>query len=368
MEFSGRLSAFPLDSLLQWATIERPTGALVIRRAWGEKWVQLDRGGVVGCASNDPRDFYGPWLLCAGLVNETELLEALMRGEEEGVRLGTALVRMGLMGGETVQRTLRAHIRDQVCDLFLWRHGVFYFEDRELDDSDLSPQPLDGMALALEGSRRRDELERMRRVFVHDNIRVRPVEDGDSPESPLARRILRFVGEEIQVAELYRRVQGPYFPFLSAVFDLTVDDRLQIVDVGEAEQEEGHESQEIALSDLLVERAAERERTLARERSWIRLQLLGGLYPEWADTAPDVANVDEAEQELVRRIDGRTALRDVFSDDPEIYDAQFEYFQEALRENALALLAAPRKERRRSGRGSRKASGATQRSAGRRRS
>lgn len=358
MEFSGRLSAFPLDSLLQWAAIERPTGALVIRRALGEKWVQLDHGGVVGCASNDPRDFYGPWLLCAGVVTETELLEALMRGEEEGVRLGTALVRMGLTDRSTVQRTLRAHIRDQVCDLFLWRHGVFYFEDRELDDSDLSPEPLDGLALALEGSRRRDELLRMRRVFVHDNIRVRSIEGGDPVESALARRILRFVGDGIQVAELHRRVQGPYFPFLSAVFDLTVDGRLEIVDIGEAEQEEGHESQDIALSDLLVERAAERERTLARERSWIRLQLLGGLYPEWAGAAPEAASVSETEHELARRIDGRTALRDIFSDDPEIYDAEFEFFQEALRTNALALLASPRNKRSKSRESSKKASGA----------
>lgn len=341
MEFSGRLTAFPVDSLLQWAAIERPTGALVIRRAWGEKWVQLRQGGVVGCASNDPRDFFGPWLLCEGLLSESQLLEALVQAERDGMRLGAELVKLGLLDAATVRRTLRAHIRDQVCDLFFWRHGVFYFEEGEFELGELSPEPLDGLALALEGSRRRDELLQMREVFVHDNIQVSPVEGAGEAESALEKRILRIVGDGAQVAELHRRVQGPYFPFLAAVFDMTVRGLLEIGKIGEAELDEGHESQELALSDLLVERAAERERALARERSWIRLQLLGGLYPVWADAMPEVEDLDEAERRFVQKIDGRTPLRELFSEDPEAYDAQFEYLQEALRTNALSLLAVP---------------------------
>jgi hypothetical protein len=341
MEFSGRLTAFPLDSLLQWATIERPTGALVIRRAWGEKWVQLRQGGVVGCASNDPRDFYGPWLLCEGLLNEAQLLDALMRAEKDDMRLGAELVKVGLLDAATVRRTLRAHIRDQVCDLFFWEHGVFYFEEGELELGELSPEPLDGLALALEGGRRQDELLRMRQVFVHDNIQVRRVEGTGEHESSLEERVLRFVGEAAEVAELHRRVQGPYFPFLTAVFDLTMRGVLEIGTIGEADQDEGRESQELALSDLLVERAAERERALARERSWLRLQLLGNLFPAWAGASPAVEDLDEAERQLVRNIDGQTPLRDAFSDEPEAYDAQFEYFQDALRTNALSLLATP---------------------------
>jgi len=33
MEFSGRLAAFPMGDLLQWAKNERRTGALVVRRS-----------------------------------------------------------------------------------------------------------------------------------------------------------------------------------------------------------------------------------------------------------------------------------------------------------------------------------------------
>lgn len=356
MEFSGRLSAFPLDNLLQWAATERPTGVLVIRRARGEKWVQLVEGRVAGCVSNDPRDFYGPWLVCEGFLDESQLLESLVWAEEAGARLGAAVVTLGLLDAATVRQTLRDHIRDQVCDLFFWRHGVFYFEEGELHGTDLSPEPLDGLALALEGSRRRDELTRMRDVFVHDNIRVRSVSD-HSEEHLNAResRIVRIAGTGLQLPELHRRVQGPYFKFLSAVFELAVRGLLEIEDVGEEDLDEAHEAQEIALTELLLERAADRERALARERSWIPLELLGGLFPKWIrkSSQPRRGQVSAAILEFFERMDGKTPLRETFSSDPEAFEAQFEQLQEALRRNDLTLAAAPARTRaRQSGSGS----------------
>ena len=66
MEFSGRLAAFPMADLLQWAKNEACTGALVIRRSQREKRIYFNAGDVVGCLSNDPAEFYGQYLLLHG--------------------------------------------------------------------------------------------------------------------------------------------------------------------------------------------------------------------------------------------------------------------------------------------------------------
>src|SRR4030095_13407566 len=111
-----------------WAKNERCTGALVIRRSEREKRLYVHAGDVVGCLSNDPAEFYGQHLLLNGYLNDEQLLRALSHCTQHKTRLGVALQELGLLEADVIQQTLRAHIEDVVCDLFLWTRGIFYFQ------------------------------------------------------------------------------------------------------------------------------------------------------------------------------------------------------------------------------------------------
>ena len=89
MEFSGRLSAFPIGDLLQWAQNEQRTGALVIRRSGREKRIYFQGGDVVSCYSSEAAEFFGQHLLVGGLIDEMALVRALARSDVKDLTVVT---------------------------------------------------------------------------------------------------------------------------------------------------------------------------------------------------------------------------------------------------------------------------------------
>ena len=128
VEFTGRLGSVPLAELLQLPYHERRSGSLVVRTARREKRVLFERGLIVGCQSGDPAEYFGQFLLLNGYLKRDKLLEALSACRAAGVRLGTALVDLGLLSPDAAAWAVAKHIEERVCDLFLWKHGVFYFD------------------------------------------------------------------------------------------------------------------------------------------------------------------------------------------------------------------------------------------------
>lgn len=347
MEFSGRLSAFPPANLLQWAGHERRTGALVVRRTRGEKRVYFRDGAVVACLSTDPAEHYGQHLLLHGHLDEPAFLRALRHCRESGRRLGASLVELGLLDEETVRATLAARIADAVCDLFLWPKGVFYFQAEPPPEEEIAPEPVETMALVMEGTRWIDELARIRRVFVHDHVVLR--RGAGWPPSrlgPLERRICSAVDGARSLARLHEAVGGSYFRFLEAAYALCLREMLDIATAVETEEPV---STEIRVLDLLLEQAADEERALiAERRRSVPLAALTELYPAWTGPPPEPEEIGAGGgesaaglAEFISRLDGRTILGDALSADPALREREIELFEVALSRGRLALLPAP---------------------------
>jgi len=236
MEFSGRLSAFPLGELLQWAKNDRCTGALVIRRSEREKRIYFHAGEVVGCLSNDSAEYYGQHLVLHGHLTDDQLFQALSHCSTRGVRLGVALRELGLLSPEVIQQTLRKQIEDVVCDLFLWQRGIFYFQSEMPQEEEILPEPVNGLGLVMEGSRWLDEVTRIRRVLVHDDVVLRQGERQPvlADLTPLQWRLVDQVDGHKTVGELHRKVRGSYFRFLEGAFRLCIDRVLDIAEVPES--------------------------------------------------------------------------------------------------------------------------------------
>lgn len=341
MDFSGRLAAFPMGDLLQWAKNERRTGGLVIRRSAREKRVYFDRGDVVGCLSDDPAEFYGQHLLIYGHLSEQQLFRALTHCTQKKVRLGSALRELGFLPEDVIQRTLREQIEDAIWDMFLWPRGLFYFQEEMLPEEELLPEPIDTMGLILEGTRWMDELERIRRVLVHDGVVLKrgPKWPGADDLPPLDRRVARAV-EGQTVGDLYRKVRGSYFRVLESVYRLCIDSVLDIEDVGE---ETTTGTFEMSVYDLLLEQATEDQILVARKHMAVPLDLLERCCPVWVGepTAEEEKRMPSRARDFYARLDGRTPLRDAFSGDAHQRARELDLLLLQLQKGRLALLPVP---------------------------
>ena len=345
MEFSGRLASFPIGDILQWAQNDHRSGALVIRRSGSEKRIFLRDGEVVACFSDDPAEFFGQHLLVNGYLDESVLLQALTHCQKSGQKLGDALQTLGLLPAARVQEALREHVENQVCDIFLWRSGIFYFAAESLARELELRTPLSSVALALEGSRWADEAQQVRRIFVHDNVVLR--RGRKAPQgllTPLERRIFRAADEQLTLAELYNEVRGSHYRFLQAAYRLVVVEVLDIESVGD-HSDSG--SAELRLADLLIEQVTEEQAVFLRHHLAIPFDALESYVPVWLHppSAEDAARLSEPMLEFYRSIDGTTGLGAMLSGiGPEIRARRMDWLVLQFRKGALALLPVPAAE------------------------
>jgi hypothetical protein len=332
MEFSGRLQAFPPGDLLQWARNDRRTGALVLRRSSREKRVLFREGAVAGCISDDPGEFYGQHLLLNGRLQEGELIRALTYCARQGMRLGKALLELKILLPEAIRETLRDHIQDLVCDLFLWHRGVFYFEAAPAQEEEISPLPIDTFGLVLEGTRWIDEYRRIRQVLVNDEM---VLSRGGGPASreltPLERWVVGKVNGRRTLGQVYRSIGGSYFRFLDATLSLCLR---EVLDIAEVPPAVATGTRELSLHDLMLEQAREEHAHVSPQGLGVPLEMLKGLVPVWfGEPLPEGGG-----ESFYARCDGTARLGDLLPADSE---AELDLLFVALRRGVLALLPAP---------------------------
>ena len=342
MEFSGRLASFPIGDILQWAHNDRRTGALVVRRSGSEKRIFLRDGEIVACFSDDPAEFFGQHLLVNGQLQEPALIRALTHCQTTGQRLGSALTELGLLAADQVESALRHQIEDQVCDIFVWRSGIFYFAAESLPPEQELRQPLPAVAVAMEGSRWADEFQRIRRLFVHDNIVLQ--KGRKSPQgllTPLERRTFRLVDGKLTLAELYNEVRGSYCRFLQAAYRLAV---IEALDIGAVGDHADSASTELRLADLLIEQVTEEESVFLRSHLAVPFAVLERCVPVWVrrPSADDLGRMGPDLRDFYARFDGAHDLGTLLggsAGDERVRRMDSLILQ--LRKGALALLPVP---------------------------
>lgn len=341
MEFSGRLTSFPIGNLLQWAYHDRRTGALVLRRSHTEKRVYFREGVIVACFSDESAEYFGQHLLVRGLISEDALVRALAFCQQRGTPLGKALQDLGLLPKPIVYEELRRHVEDQVCDLFLWKSGIFYFTLTAPPEEASLPEGILPVHIALEGSRWADEMQRIRTVFVHDQVSVRRGSVLPVRPTALELRILKKADATIALGELYAEVRGSYFRFLEAAFKLAIEGALDIVEVGEVEE---RSSVELRLTDLLMEQVAEEEALRLRSELAVPFTILKSYYPMWMDAQEDGRRVQIPEEFSagIQQLDGTATLETVIASLSQDVRRRFiEWLVGQLSERRVALLPVP---------------------------
>lgn len=349
MEFSGRLASFPIAELLQWAHNDRRTGSLVVRRSSREKRIYFSQGQIVACLSDQPAEFYGQHLLLGGYLREEQLLQCLAQCREDEKRLGLVLEERGILKRAEVEKTLRQHIEDMICDIFLWKHGVFFFQAEAPPEEEILADPVSTVGIAFEGTRWSDEHARIRKVLEHDDVVLCRIDRGTAGHAipaevaklgPRGRRVYLEVDGQRTLEEIYRKVCGSYFRFLETAYLLCAGGLLEVGDVYEAG---GVTSVELSIHDLIFEQAATEQMKRARRRLSSPLGPFERYAPVWVRQPGEQewARMPAAVRQFYLQLDGGRRLSEILSRDEEEWTQQAELLMVQLVKETVALLPAP---------------------------
>lgn len=158
VSLSGSFSSMSMADLIQWARTARRSGVITARSSSqsAERRIFLQDGRIIACASNDPRDYYGNYLVRLGHCTEEDVDKALRIQRETGIMVGAILVMVEKITSELAVATLTYKTFDIICDIFLWSEGSFGYEEGSFPASKLVSISIDPIAIALEGTRRVD--------------------------------------------------------------------------------------------------------------------------------------------------------------------------------------------------------------------
>ena len=136
MSFVGRLDQFQIADLLQIIAANQKTGKLNLTRSDAEGLVVFRDGQIVYASSSSARETLGHLLLCAGMISQEQLVEALetQHSEQNEKRLGSVLVETGRLTSEALVSVLRQQLEKVLSEFLSWEQGFFKFESIELID------------------------------------------------------------------------------------------------------------------------------------------------------------------------------------------------------------------------------------------
>src|SRR5262245_11760584 len=167
-QLSGDISLMPLSDLIIWLANRQMTGLLVAELGTFRKEFMLERGSVVRASSNEPREYFGQFLIHYGLVTEEQLRQAFDAQMETKVRLGRILVMIDAVGEEQVIQMLQLKIAETVLGAFRWQSGRFTFSDPSRSDRPLEvPVSVPLLDIHREGIARSNVWERYEAVFAN---------------------------------------------------------------------------------------------------------------------------------------------------------------------------------------------------------
>lgn len=170
-QIHGDLSVMPLADIAIWLSNRGASGLLAVESGALRKDFILRNGMVARASSNDPREYFGQFLVHFGLLTDEQLQRAYQTQSETNVYLGRILVMIGIVGEEQVVQTLRVKISESLLDAFRWRTGRFLFDEVIPEDG----RPEIEVAVPMvdihrEGARRSAIWEQFAKIFPHSAL------------------------------------------------------------------------------------------------------------------------------------------------------------------------------------------------------
>jgi ActR/RegA family two-component response regulator len=138
----GSLEDLSFPDILQVVHLSRQSGTLILSDKEGERRVRFRHGLVCDATLGAGRPPLDQLLIAKGLVAPAALEPARARAAQTGESLAAALVGLGALSQETLDRVVREELRDLVRSFVLLQEGEFRFE---VDESAPPPEEAEGL-------------------------------------------------------------------------------------------------------------------------------------------------------------------------------------------------------------------------------
>ncbi|MCP3059916.1 DUF4388 domain-containing protein [Myxococcus sp. K38C18041901] len=230
---TGDFSTMPLKDLVVYLGNRRATGSLKVERGDVRKqWVLRD-GQVVCASSNQPREFFGQFLINMGHLTEAQLEKAFATQAQTRVFLGKVLATSGVVPEAMARSTLSHKFREMMLDAFHWQEGEFTFEasDTAPDIAGLDVE-VDLVDIHREGEFRETAWEAIRAVFPTGGTRL-AVDERKLPErkpGSMDERIIQLIHDGLSIDGMARALHATDFFLYQRLYALY---RLDAVKVSE---------------------------------------------------------------------------------------------------------------------------------------
>ncbi|WP_021781521.1 DUF4388 domain-containing protein [Myxococcus hansupus] len=230
---SGDFSTMPLKDLVVYLGNRRATGSLKVERGDVRKQLELREGHVVSASSNQPREFFGQFLINMGHLTEDQLEKAFSTQAATRIFLGKILVMTGLVPEATVRGTLSHKFREMILDAFHWEEGQFVFEA-----ADTAPEvaglevSVDLLDIHREGEFRETAWQAIRAVFPSGAVRL-AVDERKLPErkpGSMDERIVSLIKEGLTIDGIALALHATDFFLYQRLYALYRLDAVKISD------------------------------------------------------------------------------------------------------------------------------------------
>ncbi|HVN75472.1 MAG TPA: DUF4388 domain-containing protein [Thermoanaerobaculaceae bacterium] len=219
MAVSGNLRTMPFPDVMQWISVSRKTGTLVIKGQRYTKKILFQTGLVSAVTSNNPREHLGYYLVGWGILTEEELEHLLDRQKELNVMLGELLVQTNRLTREQVDHLVRLKTEETIYDLMHWNEGEFFFLDDVQPRRDFKELQLPVDQFIMEGARQLDERRRISAVIPDSGCVPRVVQAIDETRlTPAGAEVLAQIDGARTIEEIALACRMPQFPVLSFVY------------------------------------------------------------------------------------------------------------------------------------------------------
>ncbi len=230
MGLSGNLQTMSVGDLLQWLSLARKTGTLVVSRGGVEKKIFFRKGQLISSASNDPREYLGQFLMSHGYITEDELNKAMEVQRESHILLGKILVTIKAIEQKDLVRLMRLKAEEEIYDIFVWPDGDFHFFDDELPTMQMIPLQVDITGIIMEGGRRADEWPVIRKVIpdgAHTPVVEKPIDVATLSEAK--KMIVQAINGHRTVDEIVLESRSSSFNVARTLYELVSSKTVRLI-------------------------------------------------------------------------------------------------------------------------------------------
>jgi hypothetical protein len=176
VSFAGNLKTISLPDTFELILKTRMTGALKVTKDTATRQIFFIDGILVYASSNNEEDLFGNILVKKGRITREELNQILSEKSGEK-KIGAMLVESNLLSQEEVLESLRMQIEEIVYSLFGWSDAQFEFVDGEEPPEDAILTEINPMNIIMEGTRRIDEWEELKKILPSSETIIRLAKD-----------------------------------------------------------------------------------------------------------------------------------------------------------------------------------------------